>query len=320
MSAPLTITKGVPQGSILGPTLFSIYINDVTKNAGNSKIHLYADDTILYSEGPSLHSAAATLQTSLTSVEQHFHNLHLRLNTTKTKCIIFDRKHALSSSAPKIFCADGSELEFVSCYKYLGLWLDSSLSFTTHIKHLQSKVKARLSFLYRNKSSFTRAAKHTLVKLTILPIFDYGDTIYRSASQSTLSRLDPLHHSAIRFATGAPFTTHHCDLYKLVDWTSLHTRRLHHWFLLIYKSILGITPRYLSSLLQFSQPVRNLRSTAFINLSIPKARTLFGRSAFRFAAAYDWNKLQHTLKLSTLTSLSVFKHNLLHITLDSCTC
>ncbi len=118
------------------------------------------------------------LQHSLTSIEQHFHSLHLLLNTKKTKCIIFDRKLD-PTSAPKILCADGSELEFVMCYKYLGLWLDSSLSFTTHIKHLQSKVKARLSFLYRNKASFTCSAKHTLVKMSILLIFDYGDTIYR---------------------------------------------------------------------------------------------------------------------------------------------
>ena len=264
-SAPLTISKGVPQGSILGPTLFSIYINEITRYAGNSKIHLYADDTILYSEGPSLHSAAATLQHSLTSVEQHFHSLHLLLNTKKTKCVIFNRKHA-PTSVPKIVCADGSELQFVSSYKYLGLWLDSSLSFTTHIKHLQSKVKARLSFLYRNRASFTRAAKHTLVKMTILPIFDYGDTIYRMASHSTLSKLDPLHHSAICFATGAPFTTHHCDLYNLVDWTSLHTRRLHHWFLLIYKTILGITPLYLFSTLAICGKGSNAQAKLFIDI------------------------------------------------------
>ena len=88
LSEPLAITKGVPQGSILGPILFSIYINDVAKAAGSSRIHLYADDTILYASGPSLCSAASTLQDSLTSIEHSFHNLHLRLNSKKTKCIL----------------------------------------------------------------------------------------------------------------------------------------------------------------------------------------------------------------------------------------
>ena len=156
--------------------------------------------------------------------------------------------------------------------------------------------------------------------MTILPIFDYGDTVYRTASQSTLRKLDTLHHSAIRFATGAPFNTHHCDLYNLVDWTSLNTRRLLHWFQLIYKSILGKTPLYLSSLLHFSTSSYNLRSSDFIKLTIPKTRTVFGRNAFRFAASFDWNTLQNTLKLSVLTSLSVFKQKLQQIIVDCCTC
>lgn len=140
-SEPLSITKGVPQGSILGPTLFSIYINEVAKAVGSSQIHLYADDTIIYSAGPSLHAAVSTLQQSLTSIQQSFHNLHLLLNSKKTKCMLFDRKNLNISSPPKIFSADGLELEFVSSYKYLGLWLDSSLSFNTHINNLLAKVK-----------------------------------------------------------------------------------------------------------------------------------------------------------------------------------
>ena len=61
-------------------------------------------------------------------------------------------------------------------YKYLGVWLDCKLSFQTPIKHLQSKIKSRIGFLFRNKASYSQAAKHTLVKLTIL---DFGDVIYK---------------------------------------------------------------------------------------------------------------------------------------------
>ncbi|CDR00471.1 unnamed protein product, partial [Oncorhynchus mykiss] len=122
------------------------------------------------------------------------------------------------------------------------------LSFQTHIRHLQSKIKSKIGFQFRNKASFTHAAKHTLVKLTILPILDIGDVIYKIASNTLLSKLDVVFHSAIRFVTKAPYTTHHCDLYALVGWPSLHIRRQTHWLQVIYKSLLGKAPPYLSSL------------------------------------------------------------------------
>ena len=105
----------------------------------------------------------------------------------------------------------GSDLEYVD-YKYLGVWLDCKLSFQTHIKHLQSKIISRIGFLFRSKASFTHAAKLTLVRLTILPILDFGDVIYKIASNTLLSKLDVVYHSAIRFVTKAPYTTHYCDL------------------------------------------------------------------------------------------------------------
>ena len=76
----------------------------------------------------------------------------------------------------------------------------------------------------------------TLVKLTILPILDFGDVIYKIASNTLLSKLDAVYHSAICFATKAPYTTHHCDLYAVVGWPSLHIRRQTHWLQVIYKS------------------------------------------------------------------------------------
>lgn len=124
------------------------------------------------------------------------------------------------------------ELEQVNASKCLGVWLDSTLSYSHHITKLQAKVKARLGLLYRNRSSFTQSAKLTLIQMTILPMLDFGYVIYMSEGKGLLERLDVLNHSAIRLATNAPYRTHHCNLYASINWTSLHTRRKIHWFML----------------------------------------------------------------------------------------
>lgn len=132
----------------------------------------------------------------------------------------------------QITCANSSELEFVSSCKYLGLWLDSTHSFISHISNLQAKVKARLRYFNCKEASFTYSAKNSLVKMTILSLFDYGDVIYKMAPKCALNRLFILFHSAIHFVNGAPFSTHHCELYKLICWSSLHSIWLNHWYLI----------------------------------------------------------------------------------------
>uniref|UniRef100_A0A8C7Q836 Reverse transcriptase domain-containing protein n=1 Tax=Oncorhynchus mykiss TaxID=8022 RepID=A0A8C7Q836_ONCMY len=302
LSGPLAVSMGVPQCSILGPTLFSVYINDVALAAGESLSHLYADDTILYTSGPSLDTVLiTTLQTSFNATQLSFRGIQLLLNTSKTKCMLFNRSLPATARLSNITTLDDSDLEYVDNYKYLGVWLDCKLSFQTHIKHLQSKVKSRIGFLFRYKASFTHA-KHTRVKLTILPVLDFGDVIYKIASNTLLNKLDAVYHSAIRFVTKAPYTTHHCDLYALVGWPSLHTRRQTHWLQVIYKTLLGKVPPYLSSLVTIAAPTCSTRSSRYISLVTPKTNY-----SFQFSAANDWNKLQKSLKCISLTS---FKHQL----------
>ena len=96
-----------------------------------------------------------------------------------------------------ITTSEDLEIEVVTSYKYLGVWIDVTLSFSQHISNLQANVKSRLGFLYRNRSSFTPAAKLTLIQMSILPMLDYEDIIYRSVGKGALERLDVLYHSAI---------------------------------------------------------------------------------------------------------------------------
>jgi hypothetical protein len=110
-----------------------------------------------------------------------------------------------------------------------------------------------------------------------------------------LEWLHVLYHSAIRFATNAPYRTHQCTLYSSVNWSSLYIRRKPHWLLLIFKILLGLTPPYLRYLLQPSSPTYNTRSASHILLNVPKAHTSLGHSSFQFAAGSDWNELEKKL-------------------------
>lgn len=143
----------------MGPILFNIYVNDIAFAAGDSHVHLYPDDTIIYTFSSSLTIALSLLQASFTRIQRAFSSLQLVLNTNQTKCMIFNRNLPHVEYLPKMFSMDGSEIDYVECYLYLGIWLDSKFSFETHINLLLRKVKSRIGFLYHNKSSFTHSTK-----------------------------------------------------------------------------------------------------------------------------------------------------------------
>ena len=228
--------------------------------------------TILYTSGPSLDTVLTNLQRSFSGIQLSFRGLQL-LNASKTKCMLFNLLLPAPARPSSIPTLEVSDLEYVDNYKYLGVWLDCKLSFQTHIKHLQTQIKSRISFLFRNKASFTHAATHTLVKRTILPLLEFGAAIYKIASTTLLSKLDAVYHSAIRFVTKAPYTTYHCDLHALVGWPSLQICRQTHWLQVIYKSLLGKAPPYLSSLVTIAAPIRSTRSSRYISLINPKANS-----------------------------------------------
>ena len=162
--------------------------------------------------------------------------------------------------------------------------MDNSLSFKCHIDQVLKKLKVKLGFFFRNRSCFSFSTRKRLVATTFLPVLDYCDVVYRNASAHSLHLLDAVYHGALRFITGARPLTHHCTLYSLTGWSSLSSRRTTHWYIFIYKAILGLLPSYLSTYMTQRTSVHSLRSQDFITFVVPPVRTELGKKAFSYSA------------------------------------
>ena len=158
----LDIDKGVPQGSVLGPLLFIIYINEIASTLTPfCQVHLYADDTVLYCSASNIDSAINSLQLSFHILEKQLSDLKLVLNCAKTKWILFSKARSTDFNSLKLCSTNGTTLERVTSYKYLGIWVDEKLDFKSHVKQLTKKLRIKLFFLYRNRCCFTFPAKKT---------------------------------------------------------------------------------------------------------------------------------------------------------------
>uniref|UniRef100_A0A8C5PLM8 Reverse transcriptase domain-containing protein n=1 Tax=Leptobrachium leishanense TaxID=445787 RepID=A0A8C5PLM8_9ANUR len=273
-SLPLPVTCGVPQGSILGPLLFTIFINDLPNVCKASTVHMYADDTVIYTSKPNLPQLEAVLQEQFTGVEKWIANNKLFLNTDKTVTMLFGtapKLHKLHTPHLCVGTKSNGTLTTVTSLKYLDLGLTTYLSFGPHIEKLSSKLYHKLGALYRNKSCLSPVVRKQIVQQMLMPAFEYGDVVYAAAPQTHLQKLTTLYNSFCRFVLQCNYMTHHCDMLKELNWPSLDSRRTLHLSNLVFKSFSGKLPPYLNMLLPPAVPSSyNLRSRTSTLLAIQK--------------------------------------------------
>jgi len=147
-STPLTIKSGVPQGSILGPLLFLIYINDIGLLLNQSDIDLYADDTTLYATGANPSEIQTNLQNDIYSIQKWCTLNNMMINPNKSKCMLIGSKQKIKNINLNLKI-DNNAIENVTSHTILGLYIDKHLQWKVHIDKTCSKISSKITLLKR---------------------------------------------------------------------------------------------------------------------------------------------------------------------------
>ena len=184
-SSRADVKCGVPQGSILGPLLFILYINDIEVFSKNSSTILYADDTVLKS-CDNKEAIDEEHETEILKINAWLRRNKLTLNAKKTKTMLFTK---LKKFQGKIFKICGEKIDQVNDFKYLGINIDNRLTFEKHINKVVSKLSSFSSIFYRLRKILTTHQLVRAFKTYVQPVVQYGVLIYGCTTSSLLNRV-----------------------------------------------------------------------------------------------------------------------------------
>jgi hypothetical protein len=299
------IEAGVPQGSVLGPLLFLIFINDITYVIKHCKIRLFADDTCLFIEVDDPDIQREELNEDLNSLNEWSKTWHVDFSPPKTEEVIISRKRSPPVHQHAIL--DQTIVNRVSDHKHLGLILSHDLSWNNHIAEITDKANRRLGILRSLKYKLDRLSLEKIYLAYIRPLLEYGDVIWDSPLD-VLQPLENIQRNAARIVTGATAKSRTQGLYKETGWEPLEERRAFHRLSLMYRIVNGQAPNYLANIvpnLVGNRTRYNLRNRR--DLDPPIARLNVYANSFFPRTTHLWNSLGEDKR--SLPSIEAFKAN-----------
>jgi hypothetical protein len=255
ISEPQRITCGVPQGSILGPLMFLLYVNDMPTCFNKCFVNLYADDTAFYVADVDVTRVNQVLQDELKLVYKWLCCNKLSLHVGKTSSMIIcsrqKRLHLRDSKCD--LSLDNVPIEQTTNLKYLGVTIDQDLRYDVYMKELVSKLNRALGILRRASYYVSQATRVTLFNTLVLPHIDYCSTIwYNNVSKSDIKKLQRLQNVGMRIILECHYRTRSSEMLEALRWLSVEQRMLYNMCCITWKIINKEAPGYLSNIISHS--------------------------------------------------------------------
>ena len=300
------INIGIPQGSILGPLLFIIFVNCLPCVVQECKTVMYADDTSLMYKAKNVSDLQNQLKSCLSKVADWFKANKLTLNVDKTKFMIFGTSRTLGKFHDIQLTYNNNIIERVDEFKYLGVKLDSNLSWSAHVDYLCKNVSKRTGIIKRMKYFLPHQTIVMLSNALVIPHFDYGSTVWSNFSAEFQNKVQVLHNSLARIILSADIRTPINEMMETLQWVKLDKRWHEQLLLIVFKCLRNMSPSYLSSQFEFvhdnhSHLTRNHTSNTLV---VPKFTSNSGLRTFHVRAAYAWNNLPSNVR-SELLNMTV---------------
>ena len=225
----MDVPIGVPQGSILGPLLFILLVNDLPHCLKSCNVVLYADDTVIYYSSSMISDVESKLNADLANITDWFNSNRLTLNFEKSNFLLLGSSRKLKSCGTIELIVQEKKIIQSSTVKYLGIIIHENLTWSDHIKILSSKINKCIGILKRVRHLLPQKELVRLYNTIILPLFDYGDIVWADKSNKCLmDDLQILQNKAAKVILGLPRATSSTEALETLHWAKLYLRREKH--------------------------------------------------------------------------------------------
>lgn len=302
-----TLTYGVPQGSILGPLLFIIYVNDIHNLNLTGDTILYADDTSLFLFGNSIEGIIEQAQQDLDTLSGWFQDNLLTVNSSKTNYIIFSARNKKIESHSNLYI-NNEPLTQVSSEKYLGLHLDKHLTWQPHLDKLRSKLSSIMGALRGIVRCLPTSVRYIIYNSMVKPHLEYLIEVWGTAAKTHLKQIETCQNKIIKRLFHYHYLTPTEKIYKETKLMTLSQIYKYNTCILVHKLI----HKNIHSKITFTKKGQTQKriTRRMNNICLRPPRTNYGRKNILYEGAELYNKLPNDIK--EIQSFTLYKKTIKH--------